>query len=580
MKASIFRPTVVLSVALACYLVSTAVTAQADPASPSTADELSTIQHRIDTTVADNQKLKKLIEGSEGAVRTMLERRLEERQLRVVDDINTLGSKIAAREAAGEDLSKMHQVMSTYLQQLMPAIKRHVERESSELVSLVSAPPTESQQEAMSRVLSIGRAMSMLINSYAAYDRSIEHLSAFGIDATAQRAYLTDKLHELAELLADIVNLTSEEIRDTNYLLSLLPDDADLKTKLKLLEFRRQIAVKELSNVADLLEKQNVDASGYKSLVLQVSGDVSSGLLETGVWAKLVRQWGQNAWEWAGDNSLNWILKLLVLAVILYVAKVLSNVTRRIVEQAIRRVNFSELLRRMVISVAANGVLVIGVLIALSQLGVSIGPLLAGLGIAGIIIGFALQDTLSNFASGMMILMYRPYDVGDLVEAGGEFGKVTDMSLVYTAILTIDNQRLVVPNKMIWGGVIRNVTAEKIRRVDMTFGIAYDDDIPKAEQVLRDIVVSHDKVLSDPEPMVKLHTLGESSMDFVVRPWVKTEDYWDVYWDVTREVKFRFDAEGISIPFPQRDVHLYGAAGDGQATTMPERASSVELGTT
>jgi small conductance mechanosensitive channel len=260
------------------------------------------------------------------------------------------------------------------------------------------------------------------------------------------------------------------------------------------------------------------------------------------------------------------MLKLIVLLVILYVARALSRVTRRITEQATKNVNLSKLLRRMIVATAANGVFIIGVLIALSQLGVSIGPLLAGLGIAGIVIGFALQDTLSNFASGMMILLYRPYDVGDLVDAGGEFGTVTDMSLVFTVILTIDNQRLVVPNNLIWRGVIRNITAEETRRVDMTFGISYNDDIPKAEEVLREILTSHEKVLEDPAPAVRLHALGESSVDFVVRPWVRTDDYWNVYWDVTREVKLRFDAEGISIPFPQRDVHVYDT---GTGVTPP-----------
>jgi small conductance mechanosensitive channel len=267
------------------------------------------------------------------------------------------------------------------------------------------------------------------------------------------------------------------------------------------------------------------------------------------------------------------MLKLIILLVVLYVARALSRVTRRIVEQAIKNVNLSRLLRRMIVATAANGVLIIGLLIALSQLGVSIGPLLAGLGIAGIIIGFALQDTLSNFASGMMILLYRPYDVGDLVDAGGEFGTVTDMSLVFTVILTIDNQRLVVPNNLIWRGVIRNITAEKTRRVDMTFGISYNDDVPKAEGVLRKILTSHEKVLKDPAPDVRLHALGESSVDFVVRPWVRTDDYWDVYWDVTREVKLRFDAEGISIPFPQRDVHVHGTAAGAPPPILSEMAS-------
>ena len=198
----------------------------------------------------------------------------------------------------------------------------------------------------------------------------------------------------------------------------------------------------------------------------------------------------------------------------------------------------------------------LGLLVALSQLGIQLGPVLAGLGIAGFIVGFALQDTLSNFAAGMMILVYRPFDVGDAVEAGGVMGTVKAMNLVSTTITTWDNQKMVVPNSKIWGDVIRNITAEPHRRVDMVFGIAYADDIDHTERVLCDIVKRNELVLAEPEPVVRLHTLGESSVDFVVRPWARTSDYWTVYWDITRAVKKRFDEEGISIPFPQRDVHL------------------------
>jgi small conductance mechanosensitive channel len=197
------------------------------------------------------------------------------------------------------------------------------------------------------------------------------------------------------------------------------------------------------------------------------------------------------------------------------------------------------------------------VLIALSQLGISLGPLLAGLGVVGFIVGFALQDTLSNFAAGLLILVYRPFDVGDLVEAGGVSGLVSHMSLVNTTVLTLDNQTLIVPNGKIWGDVVKNVTAQKIRRVDLVFGISYTDDIPKTEKVLQEIIDSHEAVLDDPEPMIRLHELGDSSVNFIVRPWVKTDDYWETYWSMTRAVKMRFDEEGISIPFPQRDVHLY-----------------------
>jgi small conductance mechanosensitive channel len=195
-------------------------------------------------------------------------------------------------------------------------------------------------------------------------------------------------------------------------------------------------------------------------------------------------------------------------------------------------------------------------LLAISQLGIALGPLLAGLGIAGFIIGFALQDTLSNFASGVMILLYRPFDVGDTVMSGEVSGKVSHMSLVNTTFLTFDNQRLIVPNNMIWGSVITNLTAQYTRRVDLVVGVSYDEDIEKVEKILHEIVNAHEAVLDSPEPMIKVSELADSSVNFVVRPWVNTEDYWDTYWDLTRAVKMRFDKEGISIPYPQQDVHI------------------------
>jgi small conductance mechanosensitive channel len=188
---------------------------------------------------------------------------------------------------------------------------------------------------------------------------------------------------------------------------------------------------------------------------------------------------------------------------------------------------------------------------------VSIGPLLAVVGAAGFVIAFALQDTLGNFASGLMILFFRPFDVGDVVDAAGVSGKVTAMNLVSTTIKTFDNKDMVVPNNKIWHDVITNATGVDTRRVDMEFGIGYDDDIDRAQAILEEIVAAHPKALKDPEPTIRMSALGDSSVNFICRPWAKTADYWDVYWDVTKAVKKRFDAEGIGIPYPQRDVHLY-----------------------
>jgi len=254
--------------------------------------------------------------------------------------------------------------------------------------------------------------------------------------------------------------------------------------------------------------------------------------------------------------------------------KLLAGIATRIVKRTFAKadVPVPTLVKNMAISFTSKAILLVGLFIALSQLGLEIGPLLAGVGVVGFVVGFALQETLSNFASGLMILIYQPFDVGNVIEAAGVAGKVSSMSLVSTTILTFDNQKLIVPNNKIWGDVIRNKTSETTRRVDMVFGIGYADDISRAERVLQEIIRAHELVLEDPEPMIRLNELGDSSVDFIVRPWTKTEDYWTVYWDVTREVKSRFDEEGISIPFPQRDVHVYHGAVSGE----PKATESLE----
>jgi small conductance mechanosensitive channel len=251
------------------------------------------------------------------------------------------------------------------------------------------------------------------------------------------------------------------------------------------------------------------------------------------------------------------------------ISRFVARVLRRILGSF--NVNLSTLLTRMIVSLAKNIIILIGLILALSQVGISVGPLLAGLGVAGFILGFALQDTLSNFASGMMILLYRPFDVGDILEAGGVFGRVNKMSLVNTTVLTLDNQTLVVPNNKIWRDTIKNITVQQIRRIDMVFGVSYSDDVPKTEEALKEIVESCDKVLADPEPIIRLHELGDSSVNFAVRPWAKTDDYWDVYWEIHRKVKMTFDAKGISIPFPQRDVHFFS---ESTAASVPARDNS------
>lgn len=199
----------------------------------------------------------------------------------------------------------------------------------------------------------------------------------------------------------------------------------------------------------------------------------------------------------------------------------------------------------------------VGIIVVLSLFGIDMTPLLAVFGGASFIIGFAMQSTLGNLASGLLLMVTKPFDVGDVVDAAGVSGTVRNVSIVSTTILTFDNQVIVVPNTMVWDSVITNVNASDTRRVDLTFGIGYDDDIELAKKTLGEILDKHPLILDDPAPNIRLHELADSSVNFICRPWVKSEDYWNVYWDIMQQAKERFDEVGLSIPYPQRDVHIH-----------------------
>jgi len=262
-------------------------------------------------------------------------------------------------------------------------------------------------------------------------------------------------------------------------------------------------------------------------------------------------------WLFSKDGGVRiaWHVVLFVVSLILLwtLAKLVSRLVHRTV---IRFDRFSTLLDRFLVRAAFWATMVIGILTVLSWLGVRMTPVLTLLGGLSFVAAFAMQSTLSNFSAGLMIMIYRPFDVGNVVTIGGVTGKVQAMSLVSTTLLTGDNQVIVVPNSNVWGSIITNINVSDTRRVDLVFGIGYDDDEDAAARILEEVVAAHPLVLKEPEPVIKLNELGDSSVNFICRPWTKTADYWTVYWDITRQVKERFDEAGISIPFPQREVHV------------------------
>ncbi|WP_345887895.1 mechanosensitive ion channel family protein [Shewanella algae] len=382
-----------------------------------------------------------------------------------------------------------------------------------------------------------------------------------GQDVSQAKESLKQRLIVRAGLLESLVSYNQQQLAVQMAENALAGKDvsSEQSKTLTLLKERLENNSSSLSAVISMLDKLDVDTSDLKKTLFAISGDITQDVLNIDIVSSLAGQWFDIAKAQLIEGGPDILFKIFIFLFILLLTVLLAKLTKRIVAKAVSnsKLKFSKLLQDFFTSLSGKIIFTLGLLIALSQLGFELGPLLAGFGIAGVIIGFALQDTLSNFASGMMILIYRPFDVGDLIHAAGVTGRVSHMSLVSTTIKTLDNQRLIIPNNKIWGDTINNITAEHHRRVDMTFGISYSDNIEQAEAVLEQLVQEHPKVLKHPEPTVKLHLLGESSVDFVVRPWVRPEDYWEVYWDITRAVKMRFDEEGISIPFPQRDVHFY-----------------------
>ncbi|MFL1407426.1 mechanosensitive ion channel family protein [Marinobacter sp. M1N3S26] len=201
-----------------------------------------------------------------------------------------------------------------------------------------------------------------------------------------------------------------------------------------------------------------------------------------------------------------------------------------------------------------------------SMVGIATTSFIAVIGAAGLAVGLALQGSLANFAGGVLILIFKPFKVGDTLEAQGFLGSVAEINILYTIVNTFDNRRIIIPNGSLSNASLVNVSYYDTRRCDLTFGIGYGDDIDKAKDIIKRCIDENDKVLSDPAPTIAVAGLGDNSVNILARPWVKTDDLWPTYWELTEKIKKAFDQEGISIPFPQRDVHIYQHSDDGQDT--------------
>ncbi|MDH3576517.1 MAG: mechanosensitive ion channel [Gammaproteobacteria bacterium] len=261
-------------------------------------------------------------------------------------------------------------------------------------------------------------------------------------------------------------------------------------------------------------------------------------------------------------TAVGLVKNIIIALIIFYVGRMAISLIVRGLRKVMRKQDVDKTLETFVCNLVRIVLLVIVIIAAIGQLGIQTTSFIAIFGAAGLAVGLALQGSLSNFASGVLIVLFRPYKVGDFIEGAGISGSVEQVQILTTILKTGDNKQVIVPNSQIMGSIITNYSANPTRRVDMVVGVSYSDDLDKVRSTIQELVAADDRILDEPACTIAVSALADSSVNFVVRPWVKTSDYWPVMFDMTEAIKKRFDKEGISIPFPQQDVHLYKASAD------------------
>jgi len=261
-------------------------------------------------------------------------------------------------------------------------------------------------------------------------------------------------------------------------------------------------------------------------------------------------------------TGLEFAINLVTAIIIFYLGRLVVRVLTRGMRKVMEAQEVDKTLISFTSNLASTVLLTVVIIASVGALGVQTTSFIAVLGAAGLAIGLALQGSLSNFAAGVLIVLFRPYKVGDWIEAAGISGGVEEVQILTTILKTGDNKQVIVPNAQIMNSIITNYSANDTRRVDMVVGVSYDDDLDKVRSTLEELVAAEDRILDDPGCTIAVSALADSSVNFVVRPWVKTSDYWGVMFDMTEAIKKRFDKDGISFPFPQQDVHVYKATAD------------------
>ena len=502
--------------------------------------------------------LSRLADAATGEQSALLEERVWQRQVELMASILKAADELERIRKQGGDPSAAKPVVEQAVRSGWPRYLRQLERRNNLMQALFEKRNAAADARRLAIESEISEQTDRTIRMYRDLVTTLLEVERLGVDIGKQRSYVVEKVLAAAEQTNARMIVLGREEAIAAARIQRAHDDPAARAELDAIDEGFKRTSRALEAEIAILEQLGHDARELKVILILRTGKLTSAVFERGVIAGLFDHWRQQLMEDLAAKGPRWLFEGLVIALTFAGFRLIARLTRFLVRRGIARADVSQLVRDTAVAWASKLVMLVGIIVVLRQLGFQLAPMLAGIGIAGFVLGFALQDTLANFAAGAMILAYHPYDIGDLIEAGGATGTVRKMSLVSTTILTLDNQTLVVPNKKMWGDVIRNITAQDKRRVDLTFSAGYEDDIASVEALLKEIVEGNEKVLKEPASLIKLHQLADSSVNYVVRVWTRQQDYWDVYWDITRAVKLRFDEAGIKIPYPQRELHVIG----------------------
>ena len=543
-----------------------AVAQEADIVGPPAASELTIaeLSEKVSKEVASLRTFESYPMPESFERRRTLEIRRDEKTIHVLGRIMSLADRVLAlpRDAAERDtLDQLMRVRGELIEQTL--VDRFISlttrlNESLELQAGLSGPALLAE-ESFAELVDGQRLQYLELST-----EQVLLLEALEIDDASLREKAVRTLTWFGEEMIGLIHLHQHGLKMLAARQATDGTDSDLIQAARFESERLQLSVTRLKGVVAQLDRLGGDTLEMRRTLIEQQGSLALALVDTDIASVLYAEATTKLKDWLASSGVNTLISVFLFIVILIAARWLAGMARRVTGRALRHSDqsISQLLKETLTSMAGTIVFLIGILVALSQVGVSVTPMIAGLGVVGFIVGFALQDTLSNFASGAMILAYRPFDTGDFISAAEVEGTVKKMNLVNTTIVTIDNRVLIIPNSKIWGGVIMNFTGQHLRRTDVIYSVSYSDDLDHVQKVLEDLIAGDERFLTTPEPIVRVKQFSDSSIDFLVRAYVKTEEFWETLWALNKAVKQRFDAEGITIPFPQRDVHLPAGQGD------------------